>query len=162
MQRTDEGIKGNYLKDCECGCGTKIWHKDKKWRIRKYAFRHKNGGICTTKKGYIKELRKEHRRADRIGYVYQHILVYEDTLNCCLLDGIDIHHKDKNQKNNNFSNLEPITHKNHTRHHTLNYQISRSNSIKDLSPRHIERSWLLWSWLLGLKRLKNQYDKRLR
>ena len=173
VDKSEESIKGNFKKPCGCGCGVLIWHLDKKYRIRNFEYHHSTssgkkhpnwkGGSYKTKKKYIKELRKGHRRADKIGYVFQHILVYEETLNCCLLDGVDIHHKDKNPKNNNFNNLEPITHEDHSKYYTfIDYQIRRSNNIKDLSPRHIERSWLLWSWLLGLKRLKNQYDKRIR
>lgn len=46
---------------------------------------------------------KAHKRT-----VAQHRLVYERYYNCCLLSFTQIHHKDKNKKNNSIENLIPI------------------------------------------------------
>lgn len=59
--------------------------------------------------GYLLEYCKGHPQADRAGYVLQHRLVYERYYNVCLLPWTEIHHKDRNKKNNKkISNLIPM------------------------------------------------------
>lgn len=60
--------------------------------------------------GYILEYCKGHPQADKTGYVLQHRLVYERYYNVCLLPWTEIHHKDRNRRNNlNISNLIPMS-----------------------------------------------------
>lgn len=51
-----------------------------------------NGGVKTTKKGYRLVLCPEHHRADRAGYVMEHILVWERESGMTLPDNCCIHH----------------------------------------------------------------------
>lgn len=78
-----------------------------------------NGGIKTTKAGYRVVLCPEHPRADRYGYVMEHILVWEKAtgvlipMNCC------IHHLNGNKADNRIQNLCMMQHAAHTVfHHT--------------------------------------------
>lgn len=77
------------------------------------------GGIRTTKNGYRCVLMPEHKRADRNGYVMEHIVVFEREtgveipLDCC------IHHLNGNKSDNRIENLCMMTHSAHTKFHHL-------------------------------------------
>lgn len=58
------------------------------------------------KKGYRKVLKPSHHRADGKGYVFEHIVVAEETIGRAILRGEEVHHIDGNRLNNAPSNLE--------------------------------------------------------
>lgn len=55
--------------------------------------------------GYTAVLMPEHPRAQKSGYVYEHILVLEKTLGRSILPGETAHHIDGNRSNNDPGNL---------------------------------------------------------
>ena len=75
------------------------------------------GGIKKTPKGYIQILMPEHKRADKGGYVMEHIVVYEKATgievprNCC------IHHLNGIKNDNRIENLCMMTNSAHTIYH---------------------------------------------
>jgi hypothetical protein len=73
------------------------------------------------KKGYKKLLIPEHHRADKKGYVFEHIVVMEKELNRKLFPKEEIHHIDKNKENNKIDNL--MLFKSHSEH--MDYHYSR-------------------------------------
>jgi hypothetical protein len=68
---------------------------------------------------YWTVLRKGHPRANYRGYVYEHILVFEDTYNCCVLPWGVVHHRDESRTNNVWYNLQGMTRTQHLRLHKL-------------------------------------------
>lgn len=76
-----------------------------------------NGGVRRTSKGYIQILMPEHKRADKGGYVMEHIVVYEKATgievprNCC------IHHLNGIKNDNRIENLCMMTNSAHTIYH---------------------------------------------
>ena len=71
------------------------------------------GGIRTQKNGYIKRMKKGHPRADRDGYVYEHILIMEEKLGRFIPINEDVHHIDGDRGNNDPNNLTNLNHKIH-------------------------------------------------
>lgn len=63
------------------------------------------GEFMTTKRGYILKMAKGHPRANRDGYVPEHVLVMEKTLGFFLQPGNVVHHIDGNTGNNAIGNL---------------------------------------------------------
>lgn len=78
------------------------------------------GGVKKTSKGYIQVLLPTHKRADKCGYVMEHILVYEKEtgieipINCC------IHHLNGIKDDNRIENLCMMTNSAHTTFHNKN------------------------------------------
>ena len=77
------------------------------------------GGVTTTRNGYRRRLNRNHPRADKQGYVMEHILVWEEAtgipvpINCC------IHHLNGIKSDNRIENLCMMQHAAHTVfHHT--------------------------------------------
>jgi hypothetical protein len=76
------------------------------------------------KDGYKKIRLPNHPRADKRGYVFEHILILEVKLGRPLAPGEIGHHKDHNKLNNTLDNLEVFPsfashtsyHRNHPRH----------------------------------------------
>lgn len=66
------------------------------------------------KKGYRKILIPHHPRADRKGYVFEHIVIMESVIGRPLIVGEECHHIDKNRFNNSIDNLTLFT--NHAEH----------------------------------------------
>jgi hypothetical protein len=62
------------------------------------------GGI-TFLDGYKRIKVKGHPRANKLGYVFEHIIIAEQKLGCPLPKGSIVHHKDRNRANNNPDNL---------------------------------------------------------
>ena len=109
----------NYLIDCACGCGG----------IR--ALRTKWGDICTSLIGHRKRSdegtefynkvhnryyvkKPNHPRADASGRVRRAWIVYEESHNCCLLPGVNVHHRDGDETNDVWYNLEALWRWQHT------------------------------------------------
>jgi len=63
------------------------------------------GGEIVTNRGYKKILVGSHPRADRDGYVLEHILVMEKSIGRLLTKKEVVHHIDHNKLNNNIKNL---------------------------------------------------------
>ena len=57
------------------------------------------------KKGYKKILDYNHPRADKKGYVFEHIVVMEKHLGRLIEKQEEVHHIDKDRGNNNINNL---------------------------------------------------------
>ena len=103
---------------CKCGCGgiTGIARQNdsKRGYIKgshvDYIRGHVkfNGGKYTHTKGYAMIKQPGHHRADKRGYVFEHILIVEKLLGRLLNDTECVHHKDKNKKNNYPDNLEVL------------------------------------------------------
>lgn len=64
------------------------------------------GYSYVTKHGYVLEKRSGHHRADRRGWVGQHILAFEDHFDVRVPRGYTVHHKDDDRSNNDWRNLE--------------------------------------------------------
>lgn len=67
--------------------------------------------------GYIKVYCSAHPKADRNGYVLEHRLVMEQYLGRYLTDAEIVHHIDEDKTNNDISNLQVMTRKEHMEHH---------------------------------------------
>lgn len=72
--------------------------------------RKKNGTLNKFGYRFIKVLREDKPSRKRL----EHRAVYEEYYNCCLLNWVDIHHKNGNKLDNSIENLEPIAHGKHT------------------------------------------------
>lgn len=77
------------------------------------------GGIKKSSKGYRLVLMPEHRRADKGGYVLEHILVFERECGINIPDNCCIHHLNGIKDDNRIENLCMMQHSAHTVfHHT--------------------------------------------
>lgn len=75
------------------------------------------GGRKITPKGYVALLMPEHERADRNGYVLEHIYVFEKESNIKIPPNCCIHHLNGNKQDNRIENLCLMTHGGHTSYH---------------------------------------------
>jgi flagellar basal body rod protein FlgC len=69
------------------------------------------------KSGYWCVKAEDHPKAYDRGYYYEHILIMEKSLGRYLVEGEVVHHKDANKLNNDISNLELTTRKEHSEYH---------------------------------------------
>lgn len=77
-----------------------------------------SGGRWVTNKGYAKVMTKGHPRADRDGYVLEHIIAAEKKIGRLLNDKEVVHHKDGDKLNNKPDNLIVFaSHGEHLKHH---------------------------------------------
>lgn len=77
------------------------------------------GGSRKTAKGYRQILMPEHPRADRTGYVMEHIVVWENATGSTLPDSCVIHHLNGVKTDNRIENLCAMQRGAHTTfHHT--------------------------------------------
>jgi len=121
---------------CACGCGQFRNSVDKKGRPRTYINGHHNkqenhynwkGGIIKDSLGYIRELRKDHPKANSQGRVPKHRLVYEEYYNCCLLPWTEIDHINGIKNDNRIENLRPLTKSEHMRLHHMDSKFGVCN-----------------------------------
>ncbi len=78
-----------------------------------------NGGKGKTSEGYNTIFQPDHHRADKKGYVLEHIFVFERETGIVLPDGCCIHHLNGIKDDNRIENLCMMTHSAHTAmHHT--------------------------------------------
>lgn len=75
----------------------------------------KGGFYRTTQGGYIKLLKPEHPRADSKGYVFEHIVVWEETHGKPLPKGWQVHHLNGITDDNRPKNLVGLPDKKHRR-----------------------------------------------
>lgn len=71
------------------------------------------GGRTTVHQGYVFEFAPDHPACNQWGYVAQHKLVAEDKVGRRLLPGEIVHHRDDNPQNNEQSNLQVMTRREH-------------------------------------------------
>lgn len=72
-----------------------------------------SGGRIKSQAGYIKVLVRGHHRADKYGYVREHILVAEKVMGRKLQEGEVVHHKNGIKDDNRPSNLITLKDKRH-------------------------------------------------
>ena len=63
-------------------------------------------GVTYTHRGYVLERRRGHHRADRNGFVPQHILVAESKYGIPITRDFTVHHRDSDKANNDPVNLD--------------------------------------------------------
>jgi hypothetical protein len=98
---------------CSKDCQRAFMFKEKDGRLNWKGGKHNSGS-------YNKTMAKEHPRADRYGYVPEHILVVEKNIGRYINDGEIIHHIDLDKKNNDISNLYITNRSEHLKiHHQL-------------------------------------------
>jgi hypothetical protein len=68
-------------------------------------------------KGYIQILMPEHHRADKNGYVMEHIYVFEKETGIQVPSNCVVHHLDGNKQNNDISNLCLMSFGGHSTYH---------------------------------------------
>jgi NUMOD3 motif/HNH endonuclease len=125
---------------CSCGCGKLIDKYIKHRRIlRRFVNGHNQRGkknLASWKGGRVLEggywyvLRKEHHKADKRGYVGEHIIIYEDTHNCCTLNWCVVHHRDHNPSNNVWYNLQGMTRSQHAILHMKGFKHTDETKVK--------------------------------
>ena len=76
-----------------------------------------NGGASVTSKGYRIILVSDHNRADKKGYVLEHIYVWEKETKMIIPSGFCLHHLNGDKKDNRIENLALMTIGAHTKHH---------------------------------------------
>lgn len=99
------------------------------------------GGSIKNSYGYIRIMCKGHPRADRDGYVFEHILIAEKALGKYLPEGIEIHHLDEVKSNNSNSNL--IVCQDRSYHRILH---SRAKSMKATGRADLHRCSCCGEW----------------
>lgn len=98
-----------------------------------------NGGIRITSHGYRQILRPEHPRADKSGYVIEHIVIFEEETGISIPDHCCIHHLNGDKSDNRISNLCMMTHGGHTTFHHTGNKLSEEtkNKIKQSKRRKL-------------------------
>lgn len=85
------------------GSQRQLGHLNHQWR----------GGRAEGKSGYILIKNYSHPRADKRGYVFEHILIWEKANGKPVPRGWQVHHKNGNKKDNRPENLEAMPARRH-------------------------------------------------
>lgn len=88
------------------------------------------GGRKKTKSGYVMLLIPEHHRADKNGYVMEHIVIFERETGIEIPDGCCIHHINGDKSDNRISNLCMMTRKGHISFHSIGRRMSDESREK--------------------------------
>lgn len=75
------------------------------------------GGKIIKGDGYIGIWKPDHKKADSLGYVYEHTLVLEQVLHRELLKNEEVHHINLNKTDNDINNLCLCNHETHMKIH---------------------------------------------
>ncbi len=86
------------------------------------------GGVNRHANGYVLLMRKEHPRANRDGYVMEHILVAESAIGFYLPDGVEVHHINGIRDDNGHKNL--VVCQDHTYHLLLHQRARAKKEIR--------------------------------
>jgi hypothetical protein len=93
------------------------------------------GGRINTTDGYVAIYNPTHRLANKMGYVLEHRLVWDNA------HGLDakqhVHHIDGNRSNNALDNLAAISHSDHARHHGYTQSAAKRAKISE----SVKRVW---------------------
>jgi hypothetical protein len=125
--------------------GYTVWNKGKTKetdeRVKKYADSMRLGRKFHTA-GYVLVYKPEHPRADRVGYVLEHILVAEQMLGRFMYAHEKVHHKDGDRTNNVPENIQIITQGNHLRIHKPSVKFSKEDIelLKRLAKENISQA----------------------
>ena len=87
------------------------------------------GGKCYDSDGYIRVLNRSHPRAEKSGYVYQHILAWEEFNKMPLPENYIIHHLNGRKDDNRIRNLQALPRKGH---HSALVQQALQKRIREL------------------------------
>lgn len=85
------------------------------------------GGRKTTKAGYTMILMPSHHRADKHGYVMEHIVIFERETGITIPNGCCIHHINGDKSDNRIQNLCMMTHSAHTIMHSTGRKYSEES-----------------------------------
>jgi hypothetical protein len=77
------------------------------------------GGVCKTSQGYIAVKMPSHHRADKHGYVLEHILIFEKETGIKVPKSCCVHHLNGNKSDNRIENLCLMSFSAHTKHHHI-------------------------------------------
>jgi len=95
---------------------------------REYNLNWKGGKVLN--KGYYYIHKPEHPFATKLGYIAEHRLIWEISINACLLPWSEVHHKNGNTTDNRIENLEAMTKSSHVAlHNTLDKTIDMNYRI---------------------------------
>lgn len=96
------------------------------------------GGVMISSKGYRMIYKPEHHRADKRGYVLEHILVFEEQTGVNIPDNCSIHHLNGDKADNRISNLCLMLASAHTQHHNFG-RVQSEETRKKISGKAKER-----------------------
>lgn len=92
--------------------------------------------------GYVYFIDKEHPLSDKCGKVYYHRHVYSVKTNQWIQRTLQVHHIDENRANNDPSNLEACSRRQHQRKHSISrgHQVKKVATCKGCNKRFISTS----------------------